>query len=319
MDLDNVAQPPLKPAAGIIYMAIGLGVASLILLSILYVIKVVKQTRRVFKPLPICPPPKVPTTCEDVGMVEQPGCPTDFGCSLDGRYIGPRSCYSVQGNSPLLRPLSVADGEGLSGDWVSAHNRRRTSFKSATGQEIGPLEWSDDLAKKAELYAGEIIAKRTTEPFTDAGKAACLSGGACGTGGCGSNVAVLDARNATPEMALAKWYGSQCPKYNGSFSPETTGYTQAVWRRATRVGCFTKNASPLFVDDTELSSGGVSVCVYDAKNVGDFRENVPPASSCVQIQPTLSGAGSDGLSRAYRADAELAAASSGGDGVITTA
>lgn len=311
--------PPGGETRGGVYIAFGLGVTAIITFTILYIIHLIKKTRRGFDPLPRCPPLEKPITCETVGMVAQPRCPDAYKCGLDGRYIGERGCYSKDGDSAPIKPAVSNNVQGLSGAWISAHNRRRLAFNTASGKPIEGVEWSTDLAEKAKAYVEHIIKTGKSSFISGTNREKLLTGGSCGLQGCGSNVFVAKSESATPEKALQEWYGKECSKYNGSFAHDTSNYTQAVWKDTKKIGCYAKDVTPLFVNGEEYSDGGVAVCVYDKPNSGNFLDNVPNPSSCVKVIGTLSGVGSEGLARSYRADASSAAIRSGGDGIVYAA
>ena len=89
-----------------------------------------------------------------------------------------------------------------------------------------------------------------------------------------------------------------------------------MWKSASKLGCASVLTSPLIVGKDEYSDGGIAVCVYDKPPTSNPRKEMPLPCSCIKTFGTISGAASQGLNRAYRADASLVASHTSGDGIF---
>lgn len=262
----------------------------------------------------LCPKPLPPASCEDVGMMTSEICPQEHPCVMKGANKKKKDCFSVTGSPlPTSGEKINEKSSAIVNSWTIAHNRRRSAFDTQSGKPIGNVEWSSDLEKKAKEIVRDILDTETLSKNTPK-RMHFLKGKGCSQGGCGYNAFLAKNSRATPEKSLSKWYSQQCPDFKGRVKHDNQEYAQVVWRDVKKIGCAAATASPLKIGDEAYSSGGISVCVYDKPPVGDVADQMPPPGSCMKVFGTLSGAASQGLSRAYRADASLVASRTAGDG-----
>lgn len=304
----------LGPTSRLTYLTISAFISLVIIYLILLIMESVLRSGRIpLPPLPRKLPPP-PLTCEDVGMHTTEECPAGYPCITEDTCTptGRRDCFAVSGESaPIVVSRVTTDRDDKAAEWLAAHNRRREAFNTARGKRVQPLEWSPELASAAKLWTQKCLdTGRLARPSLPEDVAVYDHNRDC-VGACGMNLHASKNKDSDVEDTMRAWYGRECRMYTGEVKPATENYAQIVGRNVKRVGCASVDASPIVVNGEEFSSGGITVCQYDSRP--DTTE-LPSPGDCVGIQGTISGVASEGLARAYRADASKAARRTGGDG-----
>ena len=112
-----------------------------------------------------------------------------------------------------------AQDSDLAREMLSAHNAVRAKVG------VGPLKWSDDLARVAQEWANTLIAERR---FDHRPKSKY-----------GENLFRMDGARATPQKVVERW-ASEAANFDykrNKCNGECGHYTQIVWRATKEVGC----------------------------------------------------------------------------------
>ncbi|KAL8283978.1 hypothetical protein RQP46_005091 [Phenoliferia psychrophenolica] len=148
----------------------------------------------------------------------------------------------VQANA---RPTS-----GMASKALSAHNTVRSKH------DAEDLEWSDELAAKAQLWANKCKFEH--------------SGGSLGP--YGENLAAYAGSVTTIDNGIQDW-AAEVSDYNPN-DPSYSHFTQLVWKSTTKVGCAVQQCEGIF--DASYGPAAFYVCEYDPQgNIeGEDPENV---------------------------------------------
>jgi len=155
---------------------------------------------------------------------------------------GPREPAPAAASKAALSP----DAQAL----LTAHNARRASHCAP------PLRWSDAIARVAQRWADELVARGCAFDHS--------------RGAYGENLAAGSASIMGPEAAVTMWY-DEIARYDFGrprFAMDTGHVTQVLWKATTELGC----------GSNECNGMRIWVCNYaPAGNVmGEFAENVLP-------------------------------------------
>ena len=138
--------------------------------------------------------------------------------------------------------------DGIDGEWLAAHNSRRSQWYAQHGLGNLDLKWSQSLKDSAQNYANKLI--------TIGGGDECrIEHGFQGDKFGGENLASNSGGNdgSSPESVMQRWYDGEI---NLSFG-ENLHATQVVYRSSHYVGCASS--------EKDMNSGGkcfIQVCRY---------------------------------------------------------
>lgn len=159
----------------------------------------------------------------DAGSPDSGASNSDAGSSTDSSDSGSSAATSSSGSST---------DSALKDQWLSLHNTRRTAEFAEHGVSDVPLQWSEELAQSAQMYADQLIKldgcqikhhykPNESDPDWKGGENLAM---AWGTAGWVKN---------DPERALEGWYDSEKPLPFG----QNGHYTQVAWKATKYVGC----------------------------------------------------------------------------------